>query len=187
DEVLHAGRVRDELGHVAVGELLVDREAEVRELERDVRLQPFRLDSVEQLPVGDDDRARLGFVAHTFAEEGRIPEQPLVVQPPQDRDGRVAALAGDEAGGAEPESVLLDEALQTRAVRGREEQAAEGAQPAQAATIRSTSARSVSVSPRSGARTSGPTGTLRKPSTAFDAAWNGKRCSCPRSAVAFSE
>ena len=55
-----------------------------------------------------------------------------------------------------------------------------------AATIRSTSVRSAPVSPRSGAQHLGRTGTPRKPSAAFDAAWNGKRCSSARSAVACS-
>ena len=66
-------------------------------------------------------------------------------------DGRVEALAGDEARGAEAHAVALHEALHARAVRGGEDQAAENAhQPCHAATIRSTSARSASVRPRSG-------------------------------------
>src|SRR4051812_37701750 len=52
--------------------------------------------------------------------------------------------------------------------------------------MRSTSARSASVRPRSGARTSGPRGTPRKPSAVFDAAWKGKRCSWARSVAALS-
>jgi hypothetical protein len=47
DEVPALRRVLDELGEIAMGELLVDREPEMRELERDVRPQPFRLDAVE--------------------------------------------------------------------------------------------------------------------------------------------
>ena len=125
DEVAALRRVLDELGDVALRELLVDREAEMRELERDVRPQPLRVDAVEHLAVGGDDRARLGLVAHALAEERRVREQALVVQPPQDGDGRVEALAGDEARGAEPEAVPLHEPLQARAVRGREDQAAE--------------------------------------------------------------
>ncbi len=81
----------------------------------------------------------------------------------------VEALAGDEARGAEAEAVALHEALHARAVRGGQDQAAEDAhQPCQAATIRSTSTRSSSVRPRSGAHTSAETGTPRRPSTVFE-------------------
>ena len=72
-----------------------------------------------------------------------------------------------------------------RAVGGGEDRATEDAQP-HSSTIRSTSARSASVRPRSGARTSGSTGTPRSPSTVFAAAWNGSRWSDARNAVAFS-
>ena len=181
-------RVRDELGEVAVRELLVDREAEVRELERDVRPQPFGLDAVEQLAVRGDDRARLGLVAHALAEQRRVRQEAVVVQPPQDRDRCVEALAGDEARGAEPEAVPLDEALQPRAVGAARMQAAERrSRESQAGDDPLDLARSASVSPRSGARTSGPTGTPRRPSTVFDAAWKGKRCEfAPAAPSAFS-
>ena len=111
-------------------ELLVDREAEVRQLERDVRPQGLRLDAVEHLAVGGDDLARLGLVAHALAEERRVREEAAVVQPAQDGHGSVEALAGDEARGAEPEAVPLHEALQARAVRCREDEAAEEFTPA---------------------------------------------------------
>ena len=129
DEVAACRGVLDELGDVPVRELLVDREPEMRELERDVRAQPLRVDAVEQLAVGGDDRARLGLVAHALAEQRRVREQALLVQPPQDGNGRVEALAGDEARGAEPEAVALDEPLQPRAVGGGEDHAAERAHP----------------------------------------------------------
>ena len=45
DEVAVPRRVLDELGEVPVRELLVEREAEMRELERDVRAEPFRVRS----------------------------------------------------------------------------------------------------------------------------------------------
>ena len=176
-KLLALGCVLDELGEVALREPLVDREPEMRELERDVRPQPFGVDAVEQLPVGGDDLAGLGLVAHALAEQRRVREQTLLVQPPQDRDGRVEAFAGDEARGAEPEAVPLHEPLQARAVRGREEQAAEGAhlQPGRddpldfgALRLRQAAQRRAHL---------GPTGMPRKPSAAFDAAWKGKRCS----------
>ena len=69
------------------------------------------MDAVEHLAVGGDDLARLGLVAHTLAQQRRVRQQTLLVQPPQDRDGRVQALAGDEARGAETEAVPLHEAL----------------------------------------------------------------------------
>src|SRR4029079_17631301 len=113
-------------------------------------------------------------------------EKALLVQPPQDRDGVVEALTGDEARGAEPEPVLLHEALQARAVRRREDQAAKRAHECQSLTIRSSSVCSTSVRPRKGGQTSAVTGTPRSPSAVFDAAWNGSRLSEARSALALS-
>jgi hypothetical protein len=74
--------VLDHLGDVALGELLVDRETEMRELERDVCPQALRLNAVEQLAVGGDDLARLGLVVDTLAEQRRVREKTLLVQPP---------------------------------------------------------------------------------------------------------
>src|SRR5690349_4507205 len=186
DEIADARRVPDELGNVALRKLLVDRETEVRELERDVRAQALRADAVEQLAVGGHHLPRLGLVAHALAEERRVREEPLVVQPPQDRDGGVETLPRDEARCAELEAVALHEPLQPRAVRGREDQAAEHAHACQAATIRSTSSCSASLRPRRGVQTSAVTGTPRSPRAVFDAAWNGSRLSDARSARAFS-
>ena len=163
----------DELGDVAVRELLIDREAEVRELDREVRPQPLRVDAVEHLGVRADHRACLGLVAHALAEQRRVREETVVVQPPEHRHGIVERLAGDEPRGAEPEAVPLDEALQPWAVGRSECEAAERAHAPHSRTIRSTSTRSSSVSPRIGARTSAPTGTPRNPSAAFEAAWKG--------------
>src|SRR6185437_5435054 len=186
DEVADARRMLDELGHIALREFLVDRESEVRELDGDVRLQSLRMDAVEHLAVGGDDGAGLRLVAYTLAEQRRVREETVLVQPPEHRHGIVEGLAGDEPCGAEPEAIPLDEALQPRAVGRREYEAAERAHEPHSCTIRSTSARSSSVSPRSGARTSARIGTPRNPSAAFDAAWKGNRCSWARSAVALS-
>ena len=114
-----------------VRELLVDREAEVRELERDVRPQPLGVRCGRA--ARGRRRRRRGVSASSRTPSPRsvvFVSRPLLVQPPQDGDRRVEAFAGDEARGAEPEAVPLHEPLQARAVRGREEQAADGAQPA---------------------------------------------------------
>src|SRR4029079_14489259 len=92
---------------------------------------------------------------------------PRLLRPPQDRDGCVEALAGDEARRAELEAVPLHEPLQPWAVRGRADEAPEGAHACQSRTIRSSSFRSEGVRPRSGAQTSAVTGTPRNPSAVF--------------------
>jgi len=51
DEVAQLPRVSDELRDVALCELLVDREAKVRELERDVRPQTLRGDPIQHPAV----------------------------------------------------------------------------------------------------------------------------------------
>ena len=48
--------------------------------------------------------------------------------------------------------------------------------PGHSRTMRSTSSRSVSFRSRSGGRTPPRTGTPRRPSTIFEAAWNGSAC-----------
>src|SRR5581483_8448523 len=186
DEVAERRGVLDELGEVAERELLVDRETEMGELERDVRPESLGGDPVEQRPVRVDDGTRFGLVAHALAEERRVRQEAVVVQAAEDRHRGVEALACDEAGGAEPEAVALHEPLQPAVVGGREEDLAEDAQPPHSSTIVRTPARSSSVSPRSGARTSAVTGTPRSPSAVFEAAWNGNRCRAARSAVACS-
>jgi len=123
DEVAEGRGMRDELGEVALRELLVDREAEMRELEGDVRPQLLRIDAVEHLAVSGDDGTCLRLVADALAEQGRVRQQPVVVQPPQYGHRIVERLTGHEARGAEAEAVLLDEALEVRALGGREDDA----------------------------------------------------------------
>ena len=72
DEITHGRRVPYELGNVAVRKLLIDRETEVRQLEREVRPQSFCVDAIEHVPVPDDDRACLHLVAHALAKQRRV-------------------------------------------------------------------------------------------------------------------
>ena len=101
---------------VLVGELLVEGEAEVRELERDVRLQLLGDEPLDdRLVLGSDGGGALG-VRDRLAEERRVRVETRVVELPQHRDARVERLAGDEAGRADPLAVALDEALHARAL-----------------------------------------------------------------------
>ena len=121
DEVAAGGGVRDELADVRARELLVEGEAEVRQLQRDVDAQLLGGDAVEDLPVGVDDGAGLGLVLDALAEQGRIREQALVVEPAEHDDRLVERLARDEPRGAEPHPVPAHDALEPRALRGRED------------------------------------------------------------------
>ena len=184
EEVAVPRGMPDELRDIPVRELLVEREAKVRQLERDVRAEAFRRDPVEELAVRGDDRSGLGLGRDALAEERRVREQALVVQAAQDGHGGVEALSRDEARGTEPEAVPLHEPPDGGTVGGGRG-SCEDAQR-HSSTMRSTSPRSAPVRPRSGARTSGSTGTPRSPSAVFAAAWKGSRCSDARSAVACS-
>ena len=55
-----------------VGELLVEQEPEVRQLERDVDAQPALGDAVQDLLVLGDDRPRLGSREDVLAEQRRV-------------------------------------------------------------------------------------------------------------------
>ena len=89
------------------GQIPADVQPDVRELDRDVRPQALRLDPVEHLAVGGDDRAGLRLVAYALAEQRRVREEAALVQPPQDRDRVVERFACDEPRGPEPEPVPL--------------------------------------------------------------------------------
>ena len=93
-------------------------------IERDVRAETFRRDSVEELAVGGDDRGRLRLGRDALAEQRRVREQALVVQAAEDRHRGIEALPRDESGRAEPEAVALDEPPEPRAVGCSEENAA---------------------------------------------------------------
>src|SRR5581483_12321943 len=121
DEVAEAGRMPDERLHVLVGELLVEVEPQVRELERDVRLQLLRGDPVEHFPVRVHDGAALVRRVHVLAEQRRVRQQALLVEPPEHGDELLERLAGDETRRAEPHPVLADEVVEPRAVGERED------------------------------------------------------------------
>ena len=124
DEGPEALRVLYEPLYVRVRELVIELEAEVRELERDVRAQPFRDEPRDRLLVRRDDGLRLRLVAHPLAEERRVRREPALVQPAQYGDALVKGLAGHEPPGAEPHAVLRDEALDPGAVGCGEDGAA---------------------------------------------------------------
>jgi hypothetical protein len=122
DEVAVPRGLCDEPLDVRVAEPLVERDADVGELEGDVRPQLLGLDPVEHVFVRADDGFGLLGVANVLAEQGRVRPQPLLVQPAERDDGLVQRLAGDEARGAEPHPVLADEALDVPAVGGCQDQ-----------------------------------------------------------------
>ncbi len=105
-------------------ELLVDREPEMRQLERDVREQLLVGEAVDDLDVRLDDPVRVVAVGNRLAEERRVRVQSCLVQPPQDDDALVERLACDEPAGAEAHPMALHEPLEERAVRGAEDRAA---------------------------------------------------------------
>ena len=97
-------------------DLLVEGEAEVRELERDVRLQLLGDEALDdRLVLVGDGGGALG-VGDRLAEQRRVRVQPRVVEPAQHADALVEGLAGDEAARADPPAVALHEPLQSRAV-----------------------------------------------------------------------
>ena len=121
NEVAEPRSMGDELADVRACELLVEREAEVRQLERHVDLEPLGRDPVEDLPVGDDDRARLGLVRNALSEDGCVGLEAFLVQPSQDDDRVVERLAGDEARRSEAHPVPAHHALKARALGGGED------------------------------------------------------------------
>ena len=98
-------RVRDEPLDVLVGGLLVEGEAEVRELQRDVRAQLLRGEPVEHLDVCVDDSRDARRVGDRLAEQRRVRVEAGLVQPSENGDALVERLAGDEAAGAESHPV----------------------------------------------------------------------------------
>ena len=56
-----------------------------------------------------------------LAEQRRVREEPLVVEPAEDDDRVVERLAGDEPRRSEAHPVLAHDALESRALRGRED------------------------------------------------------------------
>jgi hypothetical protein len=89
--------------------LLVEREPEVRQLQRDVRAQLLAREPVEDLLVLGDHLRRLLGVADVLAQERRVHVQPGLVQAAQDDDALVERLARDEACRAEPHPVPVDD------------------------------------------------------------------------------
>ena len=116
DERLELFRPACQALDVLVRELLVEGEAEVRELECDVRLQLLGDEALDdRLVLGSDGGGALG-VRDRLAEQCRVRVQAVVVEPPEHRDARVERLACDEASRADPLAVALHEALHARAL-----------------------------------------------------------------------
>ena len=107
---------RDESLDVRVRDLLVEGEAEVRELERDVRLQLLRDEALDDLLVLGGDGGRALGVRDRLAEERRVRVQARVVELAQHGDALVERLAGDEASGADAPAVALHETLEASAL-----------------------------------------------------------------------
>ena len=72
DEVPQGGRVVDQAPDVLVGELLVEQETEVRQLQRDVDAQAALGDPVQDPLVLRDDRARLVRGQDVLAQQRRV-------------------------------------------------------------------------------------------------------------------
>ncbi len=121
DECAEPARDGGDALDVRVRELLVEREAEVRELERDVRLQLLGDESFHDRLVLLCDRGRAGRVGDGLAEQRGVRVEPCVVQPSQHRHAVVERLAGDEAGCADTLAVLLHQPLKAVAVGGVED------------------------------------------------------------------
>ena len=112
--------MRDEALDVLERGLLVEREAEVGELQGDVRAQLLGREPVEDLHVRRD--GGLGALGRRdlLAEQGRVRVQPGLVQAAEDGDALVERLARDEPRRAEPHPVAVDDLAQAPAV-GRAE------------------------------------------------------------------
>ena len=114
----------------------------------------------------------LGLVGHTFTEQRRVRGKPKRVQPPQDRDGLVERLAGDESAGTEAHPVATHDALQPGALRGGENGLAERPVNQAQRDTSQASRRDASsgVRSRRGARTADAIGTPFAAMTRFSAA-----------------
>ena len=95
----------------------------MRELQSDVRPQPLGGDALDDVLVRRDDACACVDRRYVLAEDRRVRQEPVVVQPSQHWNGVVECLAGDEAGGAEPHAVSAHEPPNGRAVRRREDRA----------------------------------------------------------------
>ena len=128
--------VRHQLADVRACELLVESETEVGELQRDVDAQLLGGDAIEDLPVALDDDPRLGLVAHTLAEQRRVAEKPLVVEPSQHDDGLVERLPRDETCSAETHAVPAHTSLHAGALGCGEDRLSQHFAPPVSAPVR---------------------------------------------------
>ena len=108
---------RDEPFDVLVRDILVERQPEVRELQRDVGLEVLGDEPLENPLVLVRDGGGTGCVGNRLAKQRRVRMEPRVVQPAQHRDALVERLARDEARRADAPPVLLYEPLEALAVR----------------------------------------------------------------------
>ncbi len=106
----------DEPLDVGVGDLLVDGEAEVRQLERDVCLQLLGDEPLDDGLVLGRDGSGTRCVGSRLAKQRRVRVEPRLVQLPEHADARVERLACDEPRCADAPTVALDEVLQPRAL-----------------------------------------------------------------------
>src|ERR1035437_1485833 len=125
DEVVERGRFAHEPLDVAVRDIFAVVEAEMGELEDDVGPKSFDRDSLEDRLVRLHDPLERRLVVDMLAKERGVRREPLLVQTPQDGDGLVERLAGDEAGCAEAHPEAVDEPPDDPVRRGGENRAAE--------------------------------------------------------------
>ena len=111
----------DERLEIFVGHFLVEREPEVRELERDVRPELLVDQPLDQLAVLHRHRRRTGRRRDRLAEQRGVRVEARVVESSKRHDALVERLARDEARGPDAHPVPLDEALQALAVRCAED------------------------------------------------------------------
>ena len=103
----------DEALDVRVRHILVEAEAEVRQLESDVRLQLLGDEPLDDLLVFGGDGRRALLVRSRLPEQRRVRVQAAVVESAQHRDALVERFAGDEASGAHALAVVLRDPLQS--------------------------------------------------------------------------
>ena len=184
DEAAEALGDFHDLLHVRVRDLLVELEAEVGQLQRDVARQLLRVETLEHAAVFARDRLGLAAVADALAEQRGIRVEPLIGEATEDGDALVDVLTGDEARRAEPHPVAAHEALHMAVVGGAQDPRAEhgvrtarhghaARAPTSAASQPSSSAISAVSRSRRGGRTSGRSGTPLQPAARLSAAWRG--------------
>ena len=96
NEVPELARPLDEALDVHVGQLLVELEAEMSELERDVDREPLGRDALQDLPVARDDGVGLDLAPDALAEQRRVRVKALRRQLLERRDTVVERLTGDD-------------------------------------------------------------------------------------------